>query len=84
MIVLTQTAEKQCQYILALMYANGTGVPQDFKQPNAWSSLTKVQSIEMAKCTFDIVTKKMTKEQIAEAESFSIQIQNRSEANHKD
>lgn len=69
---------------LRVMYANGTGVPQDFKQAYAWSSVAKANGIEKAKCNLDIVTKQMTKEQIAEAESLFTRIQNRIEANHKD
>ena len=72
------------QSILGLMYANGTGVPQDDKEAYAWLSVAKANGLELAEKNLGIVTKKMTKEQIAEAQSLATEIQKRIEANKKD
>ena len=57
------------QYNLGVMYDNGTGVPQDYKEAYAWWSVAKGNGDELAATNLGIVTKKMTKEQIAEAQS---------------
>ena len=69
---------------LGLMYAKGEGVPQDYKEAYAWWSVAKANGQELAEKNLVIVTKKMTKEQIAEAQSLSTEIFKRIEANKKD
>jgi hypothetical protein len=65
------------QLNLGVMYANGRGVPQDYKEAHAWLSVAKGNGNELAEKYLGIVTKKMTKEQIADAQSLSIEIQKR-------
>ncbi len=56
------------QYYLGLMYAKGQGVPEDYVQAHMWLNLTVMQGHEDAKTDRDDIAKKMTPEQIAEAE----------------
>ena len=50
----------------------------------AWWSVAKANGQELAEKILGIVTKKMTKEQIVQAKSLSIEISKRIEANRKD
>jgi len=68
---------------LALIYARGNGVPQDYREAYAWLSVAKANGQELAEKNLGIIKKKMTKEQIAEAQSLSTEIYNRIEANRK-
>ena len=72
------------QYHLGVKYAKGKGVPQDYKEAYAWWSVAKANGDELAVTNLGIVTKEMTKEQIAEAQSLATEIQKRIEANKKD
>ena len=72
------------QCFLGLMYDEGKGVPQDYKKAYAWTSVGKAFDEELAEEHLGVIKKKMTKEQIAEAESLSTEIQNRIEANRKE
>ena len=65
------TAEQDdyfAQYYLGLMYAKGQGVPEDYVQAHMWLNLAVMQGHEDAKTDRDDIAKKMTPEQIAEAE----------------
>ena len=64
--------------------AYGKGVPQDYKEAYARWSVAKANGVELAEKNLGIVTKEMIKEQIAEAQSLSTEIFNRTEANKKD
>ena len=55
-----------------------------YKEAHAWWSVAKGNGHESAEKNLGIVTKKMTKEQIAEAQSLATEIQKRIEANKKD
>ena len=59
--------QAHAQTNLGFMYANGTGVPQDYREAFAWFSLAKAIGNEIAKDNLDILAKKMTKEEIADA-----------------
>ena len=79
----------KAQFNLGLRYFKGQGVPQDFKETYAWwsvakTSVAKTNGSEFAAKHLGKVTKKMTKEQIADAMSLATEIQNRIEANRKD
>ncbi len=50
------------------MYMNGTGVTQDYVQAHMWFNLAAVKGDETATKNRDIVAKKMTPAQIAEAQ----------------
>jgi uncharacterized protein len=75
-------AKAQCD--LGFMYYEGEGVPQDDKEAFAWWSVAKANGEELAEKNLGIVTKEMTKEQIAEAQSLATEIQKRIEVNKKD
>jgi TPR repeat protein len=79
-----EQGEAMAQSILAVMYMNGKGVPQDYKKAYAWTSVGKAFDEELAEEHLGVIKKKMTKEQIAEAESLFTEIQNRIEANRKE
>ena len=51
----------------------GAGLPQDYIQGYMWYNLASAQGIELAKEWKLAVSKKMTKEQIAEAQKLSTQ-----------
>ena len=79
-----EQGNNEAQYNLGFMYAFGEGVPQDDKEAYAWLSVAKANGLELAEKNLGIVTKKMTKEQIVQAKSISIEISKRIEANKKD
>ena len=81
---LANDGDSMAQNKLGVMYANGTGVPQDNKEAYAWWSVAKANGNELAVTNLGVVTKEMTKEQIAEAQSLSTEIYKRIEANKKD
>jgi hypothetical protein len=56
------------QHNLAELYANGEGVPKNDAEAYFWWNLAAAQGHEKAKTSRDIVEKKMTREQIAEAQ----------------
>ncbi len=58
----------KAQYNLGLMYENGEGVPQDYAQAHMWFNLAAAQGDEEAKNFRDDLAKRMTSEQIAEAQ----------------
>ncbi len=63
-----EQGDARAQYNLGLLYANGEGVPQDFVQAHLWYSLAATRGDTDAQNNRDIVTKRMTREQIAEAQ----------------
>ena len=66
--VLAEQGDAIAQYNLGLMYANGRGVPRDYVQAHLWANLAAAQGNELARKARDIVAKKMTPAQIAEAQ----------------
>jgi len=50
------------------MYSNGWGVPQDYVQAHMWWNLAAAKGNEIGRKNRDIVAKKMTPGQIAEAQ----------------
>jgi TPR repeat protein len=56
------------QHDLGLVYANGAGVPKNDAEAYFWWNLSAAQGNEYAKTNRDIVEKRMTREQIAEAQ----------------
>jgi TPR repeat protein len=61
----------EAQYNLGVMYTNGEGVPEDYVESYMWWNLAAAQGIEQAKGNKEILSKQMTKEQIAEAQKLS-------------
>ena len=66
-----EQGDADAQYNLGLMYANGHGVPQDDTLSYMWWNLAAAQGGEDAKSNKGIISKRMTKEQIAEAQKLS-------------
>src|SRR5262249_26867527 len=56
------------QYYLGIAYANGQGVPQDFIQAYKWFELSAARGYKDAIQGREIVSARMTNEQIAEAQ----------------
>ena len=56
------------QHILGLMYANGMGVPQDYIVAHMWYNLAGAQGNEDAINLRNDLSKKMTADQVAEAQ----------------
>ena len=56
------------QVVLGVRYGNGQGVPQDYVLAHMWLNLAVAQGNDDAKAARDIVAKRMTSEQIAEAQ----------------
>jgi len=59
------------QAVLGFMYAKGEGVSQDYIQARLWLNLAAVQGSKMGSQYRDIVEKKMTPAQIAEADKLA-------------
>lgn len=80
---LTKAAEQgdgDCQFILGLMYKNGDGILQDYKQAYAWFNLAATASTaiyENAKSWRDRTSKLLSSKQVVEAQQLSIEIQKR-------
>ena len=56
---------------LGSMYGNGQGVPQDYIEAHKWLNLAAAEGNEIASKNRDIVAKRMTPEQIAEAQKLA-------------
>ncbi len=61
-------ADASAQYNLGIMYANGLGVPQDDAEAHKWFNLSAAQGNETGRKYREIIAKKMTPAQIAEAQ----------------
>jgi hypothetical protein len=61
----------KAQYDLGVMYYYGQGVTQDFVHAQAWVNLAASQGNDLARENRDIISKKMTPQQIAEAQSLA-------------
>ena len=79
-----EQGNNEAQYLLGMMYGTGSGVPQDYKESYSWMSIAKANGNKEADKKLPTIAKEMTKEQIAFAQSISIEIQKRIEANRKD
>ena len=60
--------DADAQFNLGLMYYNGEGVPKNDAEAYFWWNLAAAQGNADAKTNRDIVEKKMTRDQIAEAQ----------------
>lgn len=61
------------QYYLGLMYLNGKGVLQDFRQAHMWLNLASSQDHNKARTQLEKLTQKMTADQLAEAQKLARQ-----------
>ncbi len=63
------------QYNLGVMYGEGKGVPQNYKLAYVWSSLAAAQGNENAIKNRDLSEKRMSPQQLSEAQDLAAQIQ---------
>jgi TPR repeat protein len=56
------------QFNLGRMYRTGQGVPQDYVQAHMWANLAAAQNHKNALVTRNLIAKKMSQSQIAEAQ----------------
>ncbi len=63
--------EADAQFNLGVMYSEGQGVPQDYAQAHMWFSVAGAQGDKQAAKQRDIVAKRMTPAQIAEAQKLA-------------
>ncbi len=61
------------QYNLGLMYANGTGTEQNNVLAHMWSNLASANGVDAARAVRDLVTGKMTPEEVAEAQRRAVE-----------
>jgi len=68
---LAAQGDADSQFGLGVMYDNGQGVPQDYVQAHMWYNLAGAQGDEEARKRRDIIAKKMSVGQIAEAQKLA-------------
>ena len=59
------------QGVLGAAYADGHGLPQDYIEAHKWTNLAAARGFERARKVRDIVAKKMTPDQIVEAQKLA-------------
>jgi len=59
------------QFSLGLSYAKAQGVPKDYVQAYKWFSLAAAQGIEQARNNLEVAERRMTKEQVVEAQQLA-------------
>jgi uncharacterized protein len=76
----TKAAEQgnaDAQLVLGVRYSVGVGAPQKYMYSYAWSSLAASQGSEDAIKFRDIIAKKMSPQQLAEAQKLAAELQNK-------
>jgi len=63
-----EQGDAKAQFILGIFYGIGRGIPQDYVSARMWFTLAAAQGHENAHKAHDIVAKRMTPDQIAEAQ----------------
>ncbi len=66
-----QQGYAEAQVMLGVMTASGMGVPEDLVSAYVWYNLSAAQGNETAQRNKDVIEKRMTREQIAEAQRLS-------------
>ena len=74
---LAAKGEAEAQYNLGLMYGKGQGVPMDDVRAHMWFNLAAVKGDADAVKNRDIAAKKMTPQQMAEAQKLARECQAR-------
>lgn len=67
-IELASQGSSVCQYYLGLMYSGGMGVLQDFGEAHMWFNIASSRGHAKARKHLDVLTHKMTADQIANAQ----------------
>ena len=70
-LALAEQGDADAQRNLGLMYDNGDGAPTNDINAYAWWSLAATQGHESASENKGIITKRMTRQQIAEAQAYA-------------
>ena len=70
---LAEQGDATAQYTLGVFYDNGLGVPQDRIRSYMWFELSASQGREGAAAFRDLIARRMTPEQIAEAQKLAHQ-----------
>lgn len=70
----------RAQYNLGVMYANGTGVPEDYVQAYAWVNLAAAQGNKKAVEGKELLRSGMTAEQVAKAQKLAAEMWDRIES----
>ena len=68
---LAEQGNANAQYNLGALYDNGLGVPQDKVRAYMWFTLSAAQGREGAAAFRDLIARRMTPEQIAEAQKLA-------------
>ena len=68
---LAEQGDASAQYNLGVFYDNGLGVPQDLVRAYMWFTLSAAQGKEGAAVFRDLIARRMTPAQIAEAQKFA-------------
>ena len=68
---LAEQGDANAQYILGVFYDNGLGVPQDKIRAYMWFNLSAAQGREGAAAFRDLIARRMTPAQIAEAQKLA-------------
>ena len=68
---LAEQGDANAQYNLGVLYDNGLGVPQDYVRAHMWLNLAATQGRESAATFRDLVARRMTAAQIAEAQKLA-------------
>ena len=66
-----ELGDAESQYELAIMYGNGVGVPRDYVQAQAWSTVATANGHTAGAEAKSLFTERMTPEQIAESEKLA-------------
>ena len=67
----------KAQYNLGIMYYNGEGVAQNYKNAYVWKSLAAAQGHKKAAHNINIIAKKLSSQQLYEAQELAAEIQYR-------
>ncbi len=68
---LAEQGYASAQYNLGVMYDNGQGVAQDYIQAHMWFNIAGANGYEDGRKNRDIIEKRMTPDQIAEAQKLA-------------
>jgi TPR repeat protein len=71
--VLAEQGDALVQVVVAYMYSEGKGVPQNFVQAHLWYNLAAAQGDDLAKDARDLLAVKMSPSQIEKAQTLAVE-----------
>ena len=77
---LAEQGNANAQYNLGTFYDNGLGVPQDKVRAYMWFSLSAAQGREGAAALRDLIARRMTPAQIAEAQKLARELKSKTQS----